>query len=108
MQPSPIKSTLKSACNSNLAGREEEDDFLNFCKKRPLDDANQSNNAGENKTTTDAGAIFRSVTADDENAPIASDANADFSTAILMGNYLRPIRMRSSVLPLLRPRCPMR
>lgn len=72
MQPSPINS------NSNHADREEEDDFLNFCKKRPLENDNQSNNAGENKMTTDAGAIFRSVTADEEHA--------DFSTAILMGN----------------------
>jgi len=77
-QPSPI--------NSSQTDREEEDDFLSFCKKRSRENANQSNNAGEDKMTTDAGAIFRSVTTDDDNAPVANDGNADFSTAILMGN----------------------
>ena len=77
-QPSPI--------GGKNSDREEDDDFLNFCKNRPHENGGQGNNAGSNKMTSDAGAIFRSVTADDDNAPVANDGNADFSTAILMGN----------------------
>mmetsp|Transcript_21507 Transcript_21507/g.43152 ORF Transcript_21507/g.43152 Transcript_21507/m.43152 type:complete len:622 (+) Transcript_21507:2650-4515(+) len=77
-QPSPI--------GGKNSDREEDDDFLNFCKNRPHENGGQGNNAGSNKMTSDAGAIFRSVTADDDNAPVVNDGNADFSTAILMGN----------------------
>jgi endogenous inhibitor of DNA gyrase (YacG/DUF329 family) len=75
-QPSPI-------C-SNHSDREEDDDFMNFCKKRAHEDGVQSNNAGSKKMTSNANAIHRSVTADDD-APVVN-GNADFSTAILMGN----------------------
>eukprot|EP00985_Skeletonema_marinoi_P006172 scaffold2684_cov78-Skeletonema_marinoi.AAC.1 len=78
-QPSPIG-------GKNSDREEEDDDFLNFCKNRPHENGGQGNNAGSNKMTSDAGAIFRSVTADDDNAPVVNDGNADFSTAILMGN----------------------
>ena len=77
-QPSPI--------GSNHSEREEQDDFLNFGKKRNREIGGQSNNAEETTMTTDAGVIFRSVTADDDNAPAANDGNADFSTAVLLGN----------------------
>ena len=78
-QPSPI--------GRNNFEREEEDDFLNFGKKRTREiGGGQSNNAGDATMTTDAGAIFRSVTADDDNAPVTNDGNADFSTAVLLGN----------------------
>ena len=74
-QPSPI---------NNHSDREEDDDFMNFCKKRPHeDDDGHGSNTGSKNMTSDASAIYRSVTADDDNAHAI---DADFSTAILMGN----------------------
>lgn len=90
-QPSPI--------GSNHSDREGDDDFLNFCKKRPHEDRVHSNNAGSNKMTSNASAIYRSVTADDD-APVAN-CNADFSTAILMGNLSasNSNRVKRDVMP---------
>ena len=67
---------------------------INF-NKRPHEDDSHSSNAGSKKLASDASAIFRSVTAEDDNdignllvAADDSSGNADFSTEILMGNNL--------------------